>query len=337
MQLIIWSVLSVIFETHGIELPMEKTNYSKLSTCPAEHQMSAVRAASRCGPIKKVLKLPFPSDSDVHMITPQHIEVSLCGGGCHNDKQSCVSIKKRTRLVPVILSKCGTGHGVCEKECATIPVEEDTHCKCKCLEEQEVECTGGPNGNHSHYFNEHLCRCECRDTEAKKLCHDQGRIWDSDTCVCRCPVSLLKTCSTGFKFDHQVTCACIPELDETAAKNKENSVNEERVERSHNNNPRGSDKIFEVSKTTGISTEIIVIVALSGLCTVFFLIIITLLGNIRNLRRRITMEDKQHLDLQEKDTLLKSSLSASQADTKCEVKILTSDNQTYRNYNNQFI
>ena len=68
------------------------------------------------------------------------------------------------------------------------------------------------------------------------------------------------------------TCSCITET----AQNISNSVTDERVERSD---------IFDRKENR--FGEMIIIVALTGISTVFFLIIISLLQSIKTLRRSI--------------------------------------------------
>ena len=119
-------------------------------------------------------------------MTPQFIEAKRCGGGCHTASQSCVSTASVSRPVAVLLSSCGLTAGLCSKSCATLAIEEDTACRCDCLQEQKI-CH-----NARHSFNTQECRCECREEEEYTLCRDQGRLWDMEECVCRCPVKMVK-------------------------------------------------------------------------------------------------------------------------------------------------
>ena len=125
-------------------------------------------------------------------MTPQFIEAKRCGGGCHTASHSCVSTASMSRLVAVLLSSCGLAAGLCSKSCATLAIEEDTACKCDCLQEQKI-CH-----NARHSFNSQECRCECKEEEEYTLCRDKGRLWDNQECVCSCPMGLVKPCSTGW-------------------------------------------------------------------------------------------------------------------------------------------
>merc|ERR1712088_944882 len=88
-----------------------------------------------------------------------------CDGGCHRGSQGCIATATRTREVSVMVGKCGVSVGKCEKECATVTLEEHT-------------------------------KCECKDVEAKRSCLEQGRTWEEDSCTCGCPA--LKSSSPGW-------------------------------------------------------------------------------------------------------------------------------------------
>jgi len=236
--------------------------------CTGRHVQEALTAASICRPVTKVLKLPLPSNNSVSQMTPQFIEIPLCGGGCHNSRQSCVSTATKVRHVPVILSQCEvTTTGRCGKQCTTVEVEEDTACRCDCLEKQE-KCP-----HPKHEFNRASCDCECRDKDAKQQCRDQGRVWSSERCVCSCPMAAIKPCSTGFVFDYNSTCSCILVVEAHTGEETQ------RVERSQEGG-------LGIGGTRG-KVELIIITSLSFITAVFFLIILSLLQNIKKLKETI--------------------------------------------------
>jgi len=246
--------------------------------CSRDHVKEAIalKEASDCQPIAKILKLPLPSNNSVTQMTPQYIEATLCGGGCHNSRQSCVPIQSQIRKVPVILSKCGLSTtGRCEKECTKVEVEEHTACRCACLSEQQECKTPG------HVFNKASCSCQCQDQGPAEDCRDQGRVWNTETCVCSCPPASVKPCSTGFEFDFKSTCACVPKDD-----SKGSDAEGERVARS-----QGVNQAVHSPK----NVEVIIIVSLAGIASVFFVIILTLLKNIRQLRDTIKSMSRRHI------------------------------------------
>jgi len=232
--------------------------------CTSDHIASAVGATSHCKPMEKVVKLDMPGNGSFTQMTPQYVIANLCGGGCHSPSHSCVSTMTTTKQVPVMLSSCGVVSGVCDKTCAMVEIQEDTQCRCDCLQEQR-ECT-----SDKHSFNKEECRCECKEEEEYTLCRDKGRVWDSKECSCSCPVELVKPCSTGFKFDFESTCSCVPEYSVELS----NIVNDQRVVR--------SDLFDNVQ-----NIEMIIITCLGIIVTIFFIIIINLLNGVRTLRRTV--------------------------------------------------
>ena len=65
-------------------------------------------------------------------MTPTHVEVNRCAGGCHHVRQSCVSTSSHLKVVSVMLAKCGITTGLCDKECASVEVEEHLECGGQC-------------------------------------------------------------------------------------------------------------------------------------------------------------------------------------------------------------
>merc|ERR1712156_501593 len=92
----------------------------------------------------------------------------------------------------------------------------------------------------------------------------------TETCICSCPPAFVKPCSTGFEFDFKSTCACVPKDD-----SKDSEEDGERVARSEgvSQEPRKQKDV-----------ELVIIVSLAGITSVFFVIILSLLKNIRQLR-----------------------------------------------------
>jgi beta-lactamase regulating signal transducer with metallopeptidase domain len=84
---------------------------------------------------------------------------------------------------------------------------------------------------------------------------------------------------TGFTFDMS-TCSCITE----EASEASHLVTDERVERSDTNHR--NEKKFG---------EMIIMVALAGIATVFFIIIVSLLHSIKTLRRSIRSNREDEL------------------------------------------
>jgi len=256
--------------------------------CTKDHITEALKSASHCRPLPKVVKLEMPGNGSFTQMTPQHVELNLCGGGCHSTAHSCISTGKTVRHVPVLLSTCGLLSGTCHKTCSFVQLEEDSSCSCGCLHEQMTSCSSRQE------FSNSRCKCECLEDKEEKLCLDQGRMWDTDKCECSCPMSRLQPCSTGFVFDHVSTCSCVPEH----STNLSNSVSDARVVRSESNDLLGSLQ----------NVEMIIIVTLGVVVLVFFIFIINLLSSVRNLRtnvRKLKEElNKVRPDIHSEESLL---------------------------------
>merc|ERR1712156_861434 len=103
----------------------------------------------------------------------------------------------------------------------------------------------------------------------------------TETCICSCPPAFVKPCSTGFEFDFKSTCACVP-ID-----NSEDSEEDgERVARSE-----GVGHELREQK----DVELVIIASLAGIASVFFVIILTLLKTIRQLRDTVKSMSRRQI------------------------------------------
>merc|ERR1719210_1962143 len=136
-------------------------------------------------------------------MTPSHIEVHRCDGSCHHRKQSCLPVRTRKKVVPVLLAKCTIHSGKCDKICAQIEVEEHLECGCECKTKRQ-HC------NSRQTYSKEDCGCQCMDLSDFRSCHETGRVWDPSKCMCRCPLSSLQSCSSKFVFDFTNNCKCVP-------------------------------------------------------------------------------------------------------------------------------
>jgi len=186
--------------------------YNRLASCPAKHISSALSSNARCRLQTTVVTLPWPNSTLVQQMTPTHVAVQRCAGGCHGVGQGCAALATRQKEVSVMVGKCGVSVGKCEKECATVTLEEHTKCGCGCqIDRGQCETDG------LHRFKKELCQCECKDVEAKRSCLEQGRTWEEDSCTCGCPA--LKSCASGTVYS-ATTCMCEPSEIDTESKKK---------------------------------------------------------------------------------------------------------------------
>jgi len=170
-------------------------------TCSREHVSQSLSALAPCKPRDKVLKVPWPSNSSYSQLTPSHVVVRRCSGGCHGGLTSCVPTKTDKRKVSVLLARCPLGGGSCQKECATLEVEDELACGCGCRLDPS-SCRP-----EDQEWREETCNCQCKDKAAITSCLQGGRAWDHQTCRCLCPPS--DPCPEDHNQD-PVTCSCGP-------------------------------------------------------------------------------------------------------------------------------
>jgi len=246
-------------ESSSLRTLEKRSSYLPSIPCSRDHISSSLRGEAPCQPRDKVIVVPWPNNTDVHQITPTHVTVKRCSGGCHQVHQSCVASLTRIREVPVILGKCPVSGGKCEKECTSVQVEDAVECGCGCRK-KESEC------GTTHVWKSDTCSCECSDSVSRTECLEGGvgRVWDSTQCECVCPVKLR--CQTDMKYD-QTTCSCQPGME------LQKKVAIEREER--------SDRQYIVH------WEYAVICTLAFLLLIFLFIIISLLMSIRILKTKL--------------------------------------------------
>lgn len=227
-------------------------SYLPPTTCSKPHISSSLRGSAPCQPRDKVIVVPWPNNTDVHRVTPTHVTVRRCSGGCHQDHQSCVASLTRVREVQVILGKCPVSGGKCEKECASVKVEDEVECECGC---RRKEC-----GEKAEWMSD-TCECECKDSVGRTECLESGYVWDSTQCQCGCPAIL--SCHSGMEFSKE-SCQCHP----TISKKDMEMVN--KAKRSDREN------VF--------TWEHIVIIILGFLLFLFLIVIIFLTKRIQRLK-----------------------------------------------------
>ena len=142
----------------------------------------------------------------IHII-PDVAMVQRCGGNCPRTSHRCVPLTKHTKAIPVIAILSQYPRGIHPQRCGHVHVEEHLSCHCHCPISPQ-ECTREPN--IARRFDEGTCRCVCTDTQARRRCISRGMNWDESNCRCVCPISLWRYCSTGYVFDYENTCHCIP-------------------------------------------------------------------------------------------------------------------------------
>ena len=79
-----------------------------------------------------------------------------------------------------MMGKCPVAGGKCDKECASLEVEDEVECECGCVKHLEEECEAK---KESHVWSRESCQCECVNQGARRRCLDSpGRLWSSSSC-----------------------------------------------------------------------------------------------------------------------------------------------------------
>ena len=183
-----------------VQSSSDQLKYLGKVTCNRAHISSSLRELSPCKPREKVIALEWPNNTSADRLTPSHVTVLRCSGGCLANYRSCVASKKSTRQVAVMLGSCRNRiGGRCEKECTNVQVEDEVVCECGCRRKAE-DCRANQE------YQSETCECECRDKEAMKKCLEEGtnRIWDASKCECVCSHKLQCTHENSDKR----TCQC---------------------------------------------------------------------------------------------------------------------------------
>merc|ERR1712025_1477854 len=260
----VWSHISCTMDQAKV-----KYNYRR-DVCTPDHVKEAIKSNKICSPRPVIVQLPWPNNTNVQQMSPQHISLLQCEGGCHRSHHGCVATETRVRRVPVMLGKCGIGRGKCDKECAEVEVEEHTECECSCLLSENM-CE-----SDLHEYNRDKCACECRDILGKRECLNQGKIWNEDTCKCGCPA--VFSCSLGSVYSN-ITCSC------EVVENQISDVEDNRI-------PRSND-------TVNITWEVVIIGILSGIIIILTMIICLLVERLRRLQNLHSIKISQQNNKEE--------------------------------------
>ena len=147
------------------------------------------------------------SNRAIHLI-PDVAIIQRCGGSCSRPSHRCVPKKTRMKSIPVMaISSHPAFLGIHEQQCGHVQVEEHLACHCNCPITTK-ECTS--QSGVDKWFDKGTCRCLCTDAKARNKCIYRGMEWDETNCRCLCPVSSWRHCSTGYAFDYEQTCHCVP-------------------------------------------------------------------------------------------------------------------------------
>ena len=148
------------------------------------------------------------TDNAIHLI-PDVAMVKRCGGNCAYAPHRCVPRTRALKSIPVMAILSRYPNGIHGQYCGNLQIEEHLDCHFNCSISAE-ECTR--QLNVAKRFDRGTCRCLCTDTTAQTQCILRGLTWDDTNCRCVCPMFLWSYCTTGYVFDHENTCHCVPQI-----------------------------------------------------------------------------------------------------------------------------
>ena len=181
-------------------------DYSSRGQCTPSQQREALVDANSCEPRPTLIDLReyLSNASAVIQVIPEYKTVSKCGGSCELFSHGCVSTATRTKSIDVMVVRTRYDQSARTNiECGVVEVEEDTACSCDCPV-RASDCSA------DQYYDQSSCRCLCNDQSGRNRCISRGMQWDPLRCMCTCPTSAWRVCSSGYVYDFSDTCRCIP-------------------------------------------------------------------------------------------------------------------------------
>ena len=182
--------------------------YLSKGQCTPSQQREALSDANSCEPRPTLINLQdhLSDMNDVIQVIPEYKTVSRCGGSCELNSHGCMATATRSKSIDMMVVRKRHDRTQNEIECGVIVVEEDVSCSCDCPV-QETNCS------IEQYYDGSSCQCLCKDQSSRNECISRGMQWDPLLCMCICPPSLRKLCSTGYIYDFIDTCQCVPDSD----------------------------------------------------------------------------------------------------------------------------
>jgi len=249
--------------------------------CSNKHVKDSLKGVAPCIARDKVIPVPWPNNTDIHQLSPSHVVVKRCSGGCHTSDKSCVASVTRVRHVSVMMGRCPVGGGKCDKQCASLEVEDEVECVCGCSKHLQQQCD---QRHESHTWSSESCECQCKDQEARRQCLETpGKVWDSSSCTCICQAP--ETCHTGLIYN-SATCMCEP----TATISSEEAS---AVVRGDRDSSEDTNFIYNYIHQHWI--ELIIIIILATIIVFLCIIIAALMRRIHILRTVISNTKSSHV------------------------------------------
>ena len=183
-----------------------------------------------------------------------------------------------------MMAKCPVAGGKCEKQCASLEVEDEVECECGCADHLEQECLAKAE---THSWSRESCGCQCRAEEERRRCVETaGRVWDPSSCSCLCPPS-LQTCSPGLRLDLP-TCSCQPDHRGGQAGSRDSQPREDR-------HSQDSSSLLAYFLSHWI--EIILIASLAFIAVILAILCGVFLRRIHHLQTQLSNTRTSHVNV----------------------------------------
>jgi hypothetical protein len=199
------STLQLLLILSHMALLSAAVEYVAEGSCTPQQQRNILEAVTGCQARDTLVDLRehMPNASNVIQVIPDFATVKRCGGSCDLHSHRCVPTSTTMKRLEVMVVVSQFPMTRTETECGFVEVEEDVGCVCDCPVKPQ-DCTA------DQVYEAGSCKCLCRDQEARNQCVRDGMQWDPVNCLCICPISEWKVCSTGYIFDFTSSCQCVP-------------------------------------------------------------------------------------------------------------------------------
>lgn len=183
----------------------EAVDYVSQGSCTPDQQRNIVESVTNCRPREALVDLRhhMSNASNIIQVIPDFAPVKRCGGSCHMHSHRCIPTSTRMKRLDVMTVLSQFPHVETQIQCGYVEVEEHVTCGCDCPVKAK-DC------RQDQYYSLSGCQCICRDQEERNRCIVRGMRWDPINCMCICPMTSWKLCSTGYIFDFSQTCQCVP-------------------------------------------------------------------------------------------------------------------------------
>ncbi|XP_023335748.1 uncharacterized protein LOC111707006 [Eurytemora carolleeae] len=161
-------------------------NQTRQTSCQLRHVTINLDASNHTGTVQ---------------VIPSQTVVKRCGGSCLSPSHSCYPTSSTMVSVEAMIISTSWNEGEWSTLCQTFRVREDTACACGCTVRPE-DCTV------HQYYQPQACKCICKNWKLRNSCVSQDKYWDTESCTCLC--KNWRSCSTGYLFDGQNSCTCVP-------------------------------------------------------------------------------------------------------------------------------